>query len=131
MKLLSGGKLITCVLPVGSAPNVMQKLAEKQITRINFAHARGTDIAGHTGARFLPAEEEKEILTIVATDKNEADNIFAYLYEEVIDHPGGGFMYMTALTGATAYALPELVADAGGGAASVPSEPLPSPEVQA
>ena len=62
MKLLSGGKLITCVLPVGSAPNVMQKLAEKQITRINFAHARGTDIAGHTGARFLPAEEEKEIL---------------------------------------------------------------------
>lgn len=103
------GKVITCILPKGIATGVMEKLHERGVTRQNFAFARGFDIHDEPQKSGIPKEVEKEILTVICNDEKEADETFQFLYEAAkIGRLGGGLMYMSQLTGAQLYALPDV-----------------------
>ena len=102
-------KLITCIVPKGKASPLMEKLYNKGVTRINFAFARGSDIHDPEGQKGLPVEEEKEILTIVAKNHEEGEELFEFIFENSeINQLGGGIMYMSRLAYAMPYALPDL-----------------------
>lgn len=107
MKNELSGKLITCILPKGGSPAVMEKLHEMGVTRISFAHARGFDIHDEPEkGKSIPKEEEKEIMTVVAKDEAEGEKLFDLIYREAgLDALGGGIMYMTSLSAAMAYSL--------------------------
>ena len=123
------GRLITCVLPKGKGLPLVQALADKGITRANFAFARGFDIHDPPGRKGLPEEVEKELVTVTCKDIGQADELFTFIYDKAgINHLGGGFMYMTRLSVATPYFLPSM--DELGKAQAQPTpahKPAPSP----
>ena len=102
-------KSITVILPKGKANPLMEALMNKNITRFSFAFARGFDIHDPVNRGHLPAYEEKEMVTVIAKDATEAEELFSFIYETAnLNHLGAGFMYMTQLSAATAFRLPEL-----------------------
>lgn len=102
-------KLITCILPKGKALPVIKVLKDHGITRCNFAFARGSDIGDPEWKKGLPREVEKEILTVVARDEEQGEEIFDLVFTTAeLNKAGGGFMYMTKLAYAIPYILPEI-----------------------
>jgi nitrogen regulatory protein PII len=54
-------------------------------------------------------------LVTIVVDADEADALFELIYAQAgIDRPGGGGLFMTPLTFATPFVLPEGVADENG-----------------
>ncbi|MCB0419857.1 MAG: hypothetical protein KDD61_02625 [Bdellovibrionales bacterium] len=111
--LIPKGKLITCVLPKGKAKGVMEQLNKIGQTRINLAFVRGFDIHDQAPQGRLPDQVEKEILTVVCSTQEEAEEVFDFVYEKgELDRLGGGLMYMSSIAGTTAYLLPQDVVEA-------------------
>ncbi|MDP6184021.1 MAG: hypothetical protein QF609_09400 [Gammaproteobacteria bacterium] len=104
-----GHKLITCVVPKGVAPGVLETLKERWgIVTANINTARGIGKITPLKYRGLGEQSEKEILTVMVEDER-ADDIFDFVYFEAkIDQPHGGLMYMLALQYATPFGLPDL-----------------------
>jgi nitrogen regulatory protein PII len=102
MYLDQHARVITCILPAGYAHAVLQKLYEdKGISRAGFYHVRGVGGSGALRSSFVE-QTEKDVLAVVVR-KEQADEIFTYLYEAAeIYRPHHGFMYMQKLEKATA-----------------------------
>lgn len=102
-----GYKLITAIVPVGTALPVMKKLREeKNLISANVHHARGV---GHimSARRRLGDQSERDVLTVAVTSEM-ADEVFEFVYFEAgIDRPHGGIVFMSKLATATRYRLPE------------------------
>ena len=103
----TGAKLITCILPKGKAIPLLQALSEKGCQTANFAYARGSDlIDDQKSSRLLSAEEEKEIVTIVARSEEEAESLFDFSFEHAeMNKKGGGIIYMYPLNMSTPYSV--------------------------
>jgi nitrogen regulatory protein PII len=95
-------RIITCILPDGYARPVLEKLyQDKGISRFGFYHVRGVGGSGSHRSGFIE-QTEKDVISVVVR-KEQADEIFAYLYEIAeIYRPHHGFMYMQKLEKATA-----------------------------
>lgn len=109
MKKDRDAKLITCILPKGKAIPLLEALQKKGVHRANVAFARGTDIHDPEVKRGLATEEEKDIVTVVAANEEEGEQLFDFIFVNAdINRLGGGIIYMTKLPYATPYTLPEL-----------------------
>lgn len=101
-------RLITCVLYRGASKRVLEALHREGINAASVYHARGSAIGDPVGPKGLPAEFEKEVLTVVV-DAPQADDIFARIFELAnIDRPYGGFLYMQRLSRRVPYQLPDV-----------------------
>ncbi len=87
-------RLITCILPVGTARAVLELLKnQKRVTTAYIYHARGIG-ASHQLRSSLAEQLEKDIL-VVLVPKKRAEEVFNYLYEVTgIYQPHHGLMYM-------------------------------------
>lgn len=110
-------KLISCILPDdGTERRLLRWLRDQGITRANSVYCRGHSVLREAKARRgkLPEPELVRLVTIVV-DADEADALFERIYAQAgIHRPGGGALFMTPLTAATPFALPEGVADESG-----------------
>ncbi|MCB0357213.1 MAG: hypothetical protein KDD40_09405 [Bdellovibrionales bacterium] len=109
-KLENEGRLITCILPKGDALALLKKLFDHGVTRANFAFARGFDINDLDNPRTgIPDAEEKEIVTIVAKNAQEGEELFDFVFiDGNINRPNGGLIYMSKLRMASVYELPAI-----------------------
>ena len=102
-------KLITCILPKGTAKAVMVALKSKYgIITANMSLARGIGrFIPHT-SRGIGEQTEKEILAVVVPE-TQADEIFTFIYHDArINRPHGGLMYMHPLRQSLSCTLPDL-----------------------
>ncbi len=101
-------KLITCVLPIGVAIPLAQKLREdKGIVTATVNNARGIGKLTAAAHRHLGGQTEKQVLT-VTVEQSVADDIFEFIYFEAgINEPHGGLMYMSALDHYIPLVVPE------------------------
>ncbi len=100
-------RLITCILEVGKARELMKKLTgEKGLNTVTTYHARGEGQSGAYRSSF--AEQlEKDVLEVLVSGER-ADEIFAYLYHEAeIYQPHKGFMYMRKVGQSSLCILPQ------------------------
>lgn len=109
IRILPPQKLITCILPRGTALDVLKRLQEdKGIIEAGVNSARGMGKLTPLTHRGMGEQSEKDILNVVVS-ADEADEIFAYLYETArINRPHGGLIYMTSLGYTTPFVLPDL-----------------------
>ena len=107
MNVDNAPKVITCIMPKGSSKKIMEALFEKGINRFNFSNARGFGILDYLATKDgLPKDEEKEMLSVVAKDANEAEELFDFIYHQAkIGEPHGGLMFMTNLNLASQFVL--------------------------
>ena len=115
--LVPGGaaKLISCILPDdGTERRLLNWLRdEKGIARANSVYCRGHSVLREAVTRRgrLPEPSLVRLVTVVA-EAGEADALFDQIYTQADMHrPGGGELFMTPLTFATPFMLPEDVAD--------------------
>lgn len=104
------GRMITCILPKGEALGLLKKLFDRGVTRANFAFARGFDIHDIDNPRTgFPDAEEKEIVTVIAKDTAEGEDLFSFIYSEGnIHRRGGGFIQMMKIHSSSTYELPKI-----------------------
>ena len=102
-------RLITCILPKGQALPALQELKNAYgIVSANINNARGVGRLTPLRHRGIGEQPEKEILTFVV-EPDQADEVFEFVYHAAeVDRPHGGIIYMSALTHATHFVLPEL-----------------------
>jgi len=102
-------KLVTCILPKGKGVSVVRALKdEKALFGAHVNSARGTGRMTHWTERKQMAETEKDVLTVIVPKERE-DEIFAYIYETAgIGQAHGGLMYLTSLSTASVFTLPDL-----------------------
>ena len=106
---LPNDKLITCILPKGSALPILKKLKnEKGIIRAILKTARGMGKITPLAYRGVGEQAEKDILNVVVS-QSEADDIFYYIFEEAdINRPHGGIIYIREINASTRFTLPDL-----------------------
>ncbi|MCB0391008.1 MAG: hypothetical protein KDD58_06950 [Bdellovibrionales bacterium] len=109
-KLQHNGKVITCILPKGEALGLLKKLFDKGVTRANFAFARGFDVHDVDNPRTgIPDAVEKEIVTLIADDEHQGEELFDFIFQNGnINRPGGGLIYMSKIQAASIYELPKI-----------------------
>ncbi|EGV28289.1 hypothetical protein ThidrDRAFT_3918 [Thiorhodococcus drewsii AZ1] len=102
-------KVITCILPKGRASPLAKHLAcEHGLTTVDVHYARGVGRITPLRHRGIGETSEREILT-VAVPADEADTLFAHIYEVAeINRPHGGLMFMHASLCSTTFELPDL-----------------------
>ncbi|HJO22049.1 MAG: hypothetical protein QF890_09420 [Myxococcota bacterium] len=100
------GKLITCFLPKEKALAVAERVHQrKNMISCDFTGGRGSGLVksvcyGHS--------VEVDILSIIVRAE-EADGLFEFIYHEAgIGRSQGGFIFQSALSRSTPFALPEL-----------------------
>ena len=106
--MLPTHKMITCIIPMGAALPVVEKLrSEKGIDAANINFARGIGRFQKLQERRLGNDSQKEILSVVV-ETHEADELFRWIFETAeIDRPHGGIIYMTALTRSSKFQIPD------------------------
>lgn len=106
MKIFPSNKMITCVIPKGQGPDLVEALrVDQNITAANAASGRG--VSQRTG--FFA--EEVDILTVVV-NQSRADDVFEYLYDRIeIDQAMGRFMYQQTLGISSSFSLPEGISE--------------------
>ncbi|MEM7407939.1 MAG: hypothetical protein AAF458_21800 [Pseudomonadota bacterium] len=106
---MNGGKLVTCILPKGTAVPALHALrAEFDIQACNINNARGVGRITPLRERGIGDQSEKEVLRFVVADEI-ADAAFEFIYHEAhVDRPHGGIIYMSALNRTTEFVLPDL-----------------------
>jgi len=105
VKSIRYNRLITCVLPVGTARVLVEVLKNRKgIITTNFYHARGVGSAGTQRSSFA-AQLERDVLEVLVT-RRHANELFDYLYEMTgIYEPHRGIMYMERVGRATDFRL--------------------------
>ena len=109
IKLDKNTRMITCVIPQGTAIPLMKSLKTEKGIDAAFIHsARGSGMVTPFGRRGIGQQIEKDIMHVMVSAK-EAEEVFEYLYEHAhIDRPHGGLIYMEKLSSGTAFILPDL-----------------------
>jgi len=106
-------RLISCILPDdGTGRRLLAWLRDQGINRADSVYCRGHSMLREAVTRRgkLPEPNLVRLVQIVV-DADEAKALFDRIYEQAeIHRPGGGAMFMTPLTLATPFALPEGVA---------------------
>ena len=102
-------KVITALLPRGSALEVVKKLkSQKNIVTASVSSCRGMGMSAPKGKKGVGQEAEKDVL-IVPVPADKADEIFEFIYIEAdINRPHGGMMYMANLMYSVPMNLPDL-----------------------
>ena len=111
-------KLISCILPDdGTERRLLHWLRDEQgITRADSVYCRAHSVLREAATRrgALPEPSLMRLVTVVA-EADSADALFDLIYEQAdIHRPGGGVLFMTPLTLATAFAMPAGVDNEGG-----------------
>ncbi|HDZ61898.1 MAG TPA: hypothetical protein ENH40_01975 [Nitrospirae bacterium] len=108
-------KLISCILPKGTASGVMQALKSKLgIITANMNFARGEGKLTPHAYRGIGEQTEKEILNVVVSEA-QAEEVFTFIYHEAnINRPHGGLIYMHELQHSIPFALPALPEEKSG-----------------
>jgi len=111
MSHMKSAKLITAILPKGTALNITGLLKkEKGVFSANFVYARGVGKMTALKYRGIGEQAEREILTAVVPEER-GDEIFEYIFDVAgINKPHGGFIYMSSML-SSEYLLPENVQD--------------------
>lgn len=106
MKLTRYNRLITCILPAGTARGLVEILKDRKgIITTNFYHARGVGSEETQRSRFA-AQLERDVLEVLVA-RRHADELFEYLYEITgIYEPHRGIMYMERVGRATDFRVP-------------------------
>lgn len=103
-------KLISCVLPDdGTEKKLIRALRdEKQITRANSTSCLGLEILADARTKFGELPEPTLVRKVdVVVPEADADELYDYIYEKArIGRPGGGAIWLRALTIASPFALP-------------------------
>ena len=102
MKTAAHSKLITCIIPRGMGPELVEDLHTVwDLITTNVANGRGVS------KRDGYFSEEVDILTVVV-DEQKADDVFNHLYDRVeVGQFKGRFMYQQALGITSAFTMPE------------------------
>jgi nitrogen regulatory protein PII len=106
---LTDRKLVTCVVPKGLGMDTLKAVRKHfGVEASNIHNARGVGRHTPLRARGIGDQAEKEVFSfIVSADR--ADEAFEYVYHEAhVDQPHGGIIYMSAITAATPFMLPDL-----------------------
>ncbi|MCB1646378.1 MAG: hypothetical protein KDI36_13040 [Pseudomonadales bacterium] len=109
MKLVTDGKLITCIVPKGRGKLVQKGLVEMlDIHHSTLHHARGVGRFSPISSRGIGEQQEKEIVEVtVAADK--ADEVFEFMFGAgEMGQPHGGIIYMCEAPRTTIMELPDL-----------------------
>lgn len=109
--LQTEARIITCILPKGKGMPLLLELKDKKnVIRADMSFARGSDLLDPTDKKgLLQIQEEKEIITVVAKNKEDGESLFDFIYQVAnINQKGGGLIYMAKLTTASAYILPDV-----------------------
>lgn len=101
-------KLITCILPKGVAVSTLSAVRERfEVHACNINNARGVGRITPLRKRGIGGQSEKQILNVVV-DGERADAVFEFIYEHAqVNRPHGGIIYMSVLTAASLFMLPE------------------------
>lgn len=88
-----GERLITCIVPAGRGPRLLEALrAQQGIADAAWHHARGV---GATGRKRWLVEEKDVVTALVSAER--AEEVFALLYREAgLDSPLAGMVFMHA-----------------------------------
>ncbi|MEQ9449739.1 MAG: hypothetical protein RLN70_12680 [Rhodospirillaceae bacterium] len=112
MKTFANNKLITCIMPRGQGPELVEALhADHGITSANVLNGRGIS----ERKKFFA--EEVDVVTVVV-NQSRADEIFAFIHERAdVSGARGRFMYQQPLDLSSSFMLPDSLefeeADAG------------------
>ncbi|NWF67221.1 MAG: hypothetical protein HXX81_07120 [Campylobacterales bacterium] len=94
-------KLLTAILKVHKALDLMIFLKENGIVTANKSNARGSSLMNLDG-------EEIEVLTILL-DENIVDDIFEYIFFECeLYKPHHGIIYVQSIKKSSIYTLPNI-----------------------
>ena len=109
MQLENDTKLITCILPKGTALPLQHVLVnEKGIDSGNFHFGRGVGRDTHIKDIGIGEQEEREILEVVVPAA-EADDLFEFMFSAAeMNKPHGGMIYVTPILRSTVMTLPEI-----------------------
>lgn len=101
-------KQITCIVPEGAAKPAIDLLYRKfGIAMCDFHVARGIGKSSAVVRQGLGHQTEKDMLGVIVSAE-QADEVFEFLFHETnINRPHGGIIYMSALTHASDYSVPQ------------------------
>jgi len=100
---LTDAVLITAVVPVGRADDMLAAARDVGAAGGIVHHARGTGARERLGILAIAVEAEKEVVSLVVAAETQ-DLVAEALYRAGgLDHPGGGFLYMTPLERVATY----------------------------
>ncbi len=101
-------KQITAILPKGRGLPIIKSLKDdKQIVSANLNYARGVGRMTPLRFRGVGEQTEKEIISIIVSE-HLAEEIFDYVHDIAnINTPHSGVLYMSTLSVANHYTLPE------------------------
>lgn len=107
MQTLTKSRIITCLLPKGSARSIAKNLwLEKNITVVNEQDARRITTLTVDSGQTLTLENE--VLTVVVPDEI-AEDIFTYIYEMAqLEQNPLGVIYLSTAMASTVFHLPNL-----------------------
>jgi len=114
----SAAKLIHCIVPDdGTDKGLLRILRDHHgITRANSSACSAVSIlsAATTRRGKLPEPQLGRIVTVIV-DEDQADTLFAFIYEHAkVGRPGGGMVLMASIALATPFLMPEGVPDEAG-----------------
>ena len=103
---LSDANMITCVLQVGLAEEILDVAKNIGAQGATISYARGTGIRERMGLMGVTIAEQKEVIRIIVSEE-QADRVFEAMYlAGKLDTPGKGIMFMTKLDRVATY-IPE------------------------
>jgi hypothetical protein len=103
MKISSNNKLITCIMPRGTGPEIVEALhAEHGIASANVINGRGVS------ERKRYFAEEVDVL-MVTVNQSQADEIFDYIHERAgVGTSRGRLMFQQNLSTANSFEMPDI-----------------------
>nr|CRH07759.1 conserved protein of unknown function [Candidatus Magnetococcus massalia] len=109
--VLSPNKMITLILPDDGTDKALIKAlhSEKGVTTANSSACRGISALRPAKGKMgkLPEPEAVKLVNVMV-DGESADELFAYIYDKAnIEREGGGLAYMSNVSMATLFTLPE------------------------
>ncbi len=108
MRTVTSEKLITCIMPCGRAPPVLEALKEQLGILANIHHARGTGRMTPLAWRGVGEAAEKDVMSVIVA-ASRAEEVFGFIYEHGgINRPHGGILYQQPLGKSTEFLLPDL-----------------------
>lgn len=106
MTYLTDAVLITGVVPVGRADDMLKAARDVGAIGGIVHHARGTGARERLGLLGIAVDAEKEVLSIVVAAEHQELIAEAIYRAGGLDAPGGGYLYITPLPKVATY-IPE------------------------